>query len=146
MVGWPGCRAMSVCQFFFSSRRRHTRSKRDWSQTCALPILIQLNERLVLDVEGSDAESFAWMSPSWITQFFACLPSDRRPILYTSDRVWRLLGEPAFPGAVDVDLWLPRYSAGGLLEPVVPKPWRDAARAWTLWQHSEAATVPGVQG
>src|SRR5437868_9160411 len=26
--------------FFFSSRRRHTRSKRDWSQTCALPISI----------------------------------------------------------------------------------------------------------
>src|SRR5699024_12054994 len=24
--------------FFFSSRRRHTSSKRDWSQTCALPI------------------------------------------------------------------------------------------------------------
>src|SRR5256712_13928646 len=24
--------------FFFSSRRRHTRSDRDWSQTCALPI------------------------------------------------------------------------------------------------------------
>src|SRR5476649_2196432 len=25
--------------FFFSSRRRHTRSLCDWSQTCALPIL-----------------------------------------------------------------------------------------------------------
>src|SRR5699024_12087883 len=25
--------------FFFSSRRRHTRSKRDWSSECALPIL-----------------------------------------------------------------------------------------------------------
>src|SRR2546429_5984286 len=24
--------------FFFSSRRRHTRCSRDWSQTCALPI------------------------------------------------------------------------------------------------------------
>src|SRR6266536_5330895 len=24
--------------FFFSSRRRHTRSTRDWIQTCALPI------------------------------------------------------------------------------------------------------------
>src|SRR6266536_4541724 len=24
--------------FFFSSRRRHTRSTRDWVQTCALPI------------------------------------------------------------------------------------------------------------
>src|SRR5699024_120285 len=28
--------------FFFSSRRRHTRSKRDWSQTCALPIYSHL--------------------------------------------------------------------------------------------------------
>src|SRR5690606_40172631 len=26
--------------FFFSSRRRHTRFSRDWSQTCALPILL----------------------------------------------------------------------------------------------------------
>src|SRR5690606_40786150 len=25
--------------FFFSSRRRHTRFSRDWSSTCALPIL-----------------------------------------------------------------------------------------------------------
>src|SRR5437868_6570241 len=33
--------------FFFSSRRRHTRSKRDWSSTCALPIVertLQLHE------------------------------------------------------------------------------------------------------
>src|SRR5207248_4314174 len=28
----------NVAIFFFSSRRRHTRSKRDWSSTCALPI------------------------------------------------------------------------------------------------------------
>src|SRR5205809_5967553 len=27
-----------MCSFFFSSRRRHTRCSRDWSQTCALPI------------------------------------------------------------------------------------------------------------
>src|SRR5207247_5726424 len=27
-----------MCLFFFSSRRRHTRSTRDWSSTCALPI------------------------------------------------------------------------------------------------------------
>src|SRR5699024_11299028 len=29
----------TVWCFFFSSRRRHTRSKRDWSSECALPIL-----------------------------------------------------------------------------------------------------------
>src|SRR5207253_6694329 len=28
--------------FFFSSRRRHTRWPRDWSQTCALPICLEL--------------------------------------------------------------------------------------------------------
>src|SRR5699024_11276209 len=27
--------------FLFSSRRRHTRSKRDWSSTCALPISVR---------------------------------------------------------------------------------------------------------
>src|SRR5206468_6161428 len=41
--------------FFFSSRRRHTRSDRDWSSACALPILLvataaafALTERLKL--------------------------------------------------------------------------------------------------
>src|SRR5436305_13982398 len=29
---------MIIIYFFFSSRRRHTRSLRDWSSTCALPI------------------------------------------------------------------------------------------------------------
>src|SRR5699024_11219021 len=41
-----GCRTRPVLKrarvkyFFFSSRRRHTRSKRDWVQTCALPICL----------------------------------------------------------------------------------------------------------
>src|SRR2546429_6591636 len=35
----PGWFALSLLRFlFFSSRRRHTRCSRDWSQTCALPI------------------------------------------------------------------------------------------------------------
>src|SRR2546427_9231612 len=31
--------------FFFSSRRRHTRFDCDWSQTCALPILVTYVDR-----------------------------------------------------------------------------------------------------
>src|SRR5699024_11436432 len=31
--------------FFFSNRERHTRSKRDWIQTCALPISFELTEK-----------------------------------------------------------------------------------------------------
>src|SRR5438067_13324997 len=38
--------------FFFSSRRRHTRSKRDWIQTCALPI----SRRLLADQGPERAE------------------------------------------------------------------------------------------
>src|SRR5207248_5173577 len=33
-----------VCCFFFSSRRRHTRSYGDWSSTCALPIYLRLSD------------------------------------------------------------------------------------------------------
>src|SRR3990167_6576059 len=36
--------------FFFSSRRRHTRFDCDWSQTCALPILIASADELDADV------------------------------------------------------------------------------------------------
>src|SRR6185312_15198177 len=35
------------CDFFVSSRRRHTRSDRDWSSTCALPIFTSF--RLMMD-------------------------------------------------------------------------------------------------
>src|SRR5438067_3566338 len=40
------CFATKSSLFFFSSRRRHTRSKRDWSQTCALPICGGLEEQV----------------------------------------------------------------------------------------------------
>src|SRR5207249_7894386 len=35
-------RVLLLFIFFFSSRRRHTRSKRDWSSACALPIYREL--------------------------------------------------------------------------------------------------------
>src|SRR5687768_9088402 len=40
----------SSFSFFFSSRRRHTRCSRDWSQTCALPI--SMIDRSVADLYG----------------------------------------------------------------------------------------------
>src|SRR5437867_8934618 len=35
--------------FFFSSRRRHTRSYGDWVQTCALPISVNEGDVILLD-------------------------------------------------------------------------------------------------
>src|SRR3712207_9325527 len=41
--------------FFFSSRRRHTRYWRDWIQTCALPICVQVEPEGEADVEWDSA-------------------------------------------------------------------------------------------
>src|SRR5690606_40278830 len=41
-----------VTFFFFSSRRRHTRFSRDWSQTCALPISRLCQENQVVGVHS----------------------------------------------------------------------------------------------
>src|SRR5690554_7440780 len=40
-------RAYCCHNFFFSSRRRHTRCGRDWSQTCALPIFYRRTKDIV---------------------------------------------------------------------------------------------------
>src|SRR5260370_36152408 len=47
--------------FFFSSRRRHTRFKCDWSSTCALPIYIQQNVTTD-DKMAADAKDLLYVS------------------------------------------------------------------------------------
>src|SRR5438874_8696128 len=49
-----------VLFFFFSSRRRHTRSLRDWIQTCALPI----SEIIVKSLQRFDQQVIHW-KPNW---------------------------------------------------------------------------------
>jgi lysozyme len=99
------------------------------------------HERLALDLEVSvmphPPDTLAWLDA-----FFNVLDlaySDRRHIIYTSDRIWRSIGNPAWDR--DVDLWAPRY---GTEEPVLPKPW--AERGWTFWQDRDNFTCPGVEG
>src|SRR5690349_22117501 len=54
MLGGGRIMGISSCYvfFFFSSRRRHTRSLRDWSQTCALPIFMGIpGDPITFDVQ-----------------------------------------------------------------------------------------------
>lgn len=101
-------------------------------------------ERLALDLEVSVTER-PRDTLEWMNEFFEVVMGaygDRRPQLYTSERIWRSIGDPADWAFADhVDLWLPRY---GPAEPVVPAPWRDAG--WMFWQYSDHATCPGVEG
>jgi GH25 family lysozyme M1 (1,4-beta-N-acetylmuramidase) len=100
------------------------------------------NERLCLDLEDDKTGKPA-VDLTFATGFYGELLKDtsRRPQLYTSDRIWQQLGNPDWPLAAQVDLILPRY---GLIEPVVPKPWRALGKTWSFWQYSEQLAVPGI--
>src|SRR2546428_6321566 len=53
MIGWTSGWGEKIEFFFFSSRRRHTRSDRDGVQTCALPIsrLLHVGHQLLEVIE-----------------------------------------------------------------------------------------------
>jgi lysozyme len=108
---------------------------------------LEQNERVCLDFEEPSYGALsgaAIQGPAihWIDEFTQTLleqmPS-RRPFLYTSDRIWRAIGNPGWTLAAEVDLWLPRYSSK-MVEPAIPAPWN----AWTLWQWSDGVTPPSV--
>lgn len=101
--------------------------------------VLRSNERLCLDLEDAKTGK-PTVDLAWAAKFFATLLTDRRHMLYTSQRIWVQLGNPTTWGpAASLDLMVPRY---GPDEPRVPAPWP----AWAFWQNSEDAIVPGVNG
>lgn len=108
------------------------------------------NERLVLDVEP-DPNNDDWCpSLEWIGAFIRRLTfaaPDRRPLVYTSARVWHdFLGEQ-WPDAILTDLWAPRYKSGAK-EPALPVDMLDFPiwPKWTIWQDSRDWVCRGVSG
>ena len=109
---------------------------------------LQPNERLALDFEvmltATPAEELPWIE-KFITVLLEMYP-DRDPILYTSDRIWRMIGNPTWL-AGNTDLWVPRYNAA-MQEPTLPGPWGKAG--WSFWQWTDGGqtgpvyTCPGV--
>lgn len=105
------------------------------------------NERLALDFEVMTTEN-PEDGLAWIDLFMATLGKsypDRRHLVYTSKRVWRMIGDPAWSRGNEVDLWSPRYNAQGV-EPALPTPWAQAG--WTFWQWSDGDfpvnVTPGI--
>ena len=102
------------------------------------------NERLCLDLEddktGKPAVDLIWAS-KFYGRLLGGACSDRRPLIYTSRRVWLQLGNPTWDLASEIDLWAPRY---GPDEPELPVPWKSYG--WRFWQYSEDELVPGIDG
>ena len=105
-------------------------------------------ERLCLDFEepsfcGLMGQSLKDKALPWLDLFFSTLLSGacaaKRPFLYTSQRIWQTIGNPAWTLADEIDLWLPRYSAS-MFPPLVPTPWT----VWKLWQCSDGTIPPSV--
>ncbi len=94
------------------------------------------NERLALDIEGGGPTENPREAIGWIDTFFKTVheATGRYPILYTSARIWRMLGNPSWDLAPKVDLWLPRWASGDK-EPVLPGPWATIPLEVTAWAH-----------
>lgn len=96
------------------------------------------NERLALDIEGDGPTENYKDAIGWIDLFFKTIHTEtgKFPILYTSARVWRMLGNPSWELAPKVDLWLPRW-ASGHKEPVLPGPWSTIPTDVEVWSHGK---------
>lgn len=109
---------------------------------------LQSNERLALDFEVMTT-AMPEDGLTWIQLFCKTLKAaypDRRPIIYTSKRIWRMIGDPVAPVmTAEVDLWVPRYNSQAI-EPELPTPWKT--KGWTFWQWSDGdfpvSVTPGV--
>jgi lysozyme len=98
------------------------------------------NERLCLDLEDDKTGNPA-VTLAWAETFYAALPTDRRHMLYTSNRIWLQLGNPEWPRAASLSLMDPRYGSN---EPEVPRPWKDAGLTWDFWQFSQDFVATGI--
>lgn len=109
-----------------------------------------VRERLCLDLEVSPEERYPM---AWVRDFFQWLWDDRSsmktPFIYTSKRIWRMLGDQPHYYGRDIALWAPRYNSAGN-EPALPSAWQT--QGWTIWQWTDGGdTGPehltlGVQG
>jgi lysozyme len=108
------------------------------------------NERLVIDVEW-DRDTDWCPDVTWVDAFVHELlgrVGDRRPLVYTSPRVWAdYLHGDFWSRAIATDLWIPRYGSGDH-EPAMPsdKGGFPLWPKWTIWQDSESFVCPGVDG
>jgi GH25 family lysozyme M1 (1,4-beta-N-acetylmuramidase) len=112
-------------------------------------------ERLCCDFEGVsyrnvEAEVMRMHGLQYLEVFYARLESlgvlsGTRPLIYTSDQHWQAIGDPSWPRAAGIDLWVPRYAPDPKPPEKQPSPWSD----WQVLQYTDGNAgvhrdVPGI--
>jgi GH25 family lysozyme M1 (1,4-beta-N-acetylmuramidase) len=105
---------------------------------------LQKNERVALDLEEGGPTEGGAGAIDWLTEFFETVHGHigQYPLLYTSARIWRMMGNPDWALAPKVDLWLPRWNLTH--QPALPKPWAtipDKVQAWAHGMYVDADVV-----
>lgn len=111
------------------------------------------NERLCCDFEEKsysnvEAQALLFHGLAWLEDFFARLDElmpNMRPLIYTSARHWRAIGDQMWPRAARMDLWVPRYNDSATPPDELPRPWSD----WSVFQFTDGNAgphrdVPGI--
>lgn len=117
---------------------------------------LQPRERLCCDFEGKSYSSVPLpqmraFGLRYLDAFYTRLESlgvlaGSRPLIYTSDQHWQVIGNPAWPRADGMDLWVPRYHLPDPAAPTqLPSPWAT----WQVLQYTDGdqgihQEVPGV--
>ena len=98
------------------------------------------NERLCVDLEHRDAAGKLDVTLDQVETFMAALPTDRRPLLYTSTGIWGELGNPVWPESehrgslaqeIRVGSWCGSSSLGSLDLLAAVERWYER---WCSWQ------------
>jgi GH25 family lysozyme M1 (1,4-beta-N-acetylmuramidase) len=101
-------------------------------------------ERLCCDFEGVsyrnvDLGLMRLHGLQFLEAFYARLDSlgilaGTRPLIYTSDQHWKVIGDPAWQRAAGMDLWVPRYHLPDPAAPSkLPSPWAT----WQILQYTD---------
>src|SRR5207249_348113 len=114
-------RCFRAAWFFFSSRRRHTRSKRDGVQTCALPIFAELINHYI---KASHAPA-AWKWVMGLTASHAAMAAPMQAATEISLGILLVIGLLTRPaGCVAflflASLWVSEWGTSWIWELLVP--------------------------
>ena len=89
--------------------------------------------------ESYTPEAIVEIAKSWLETVEKA--TGRRPIIYTNKSWWDARIGTVGAGLSRYPLWIANYDAEGKAGPPVPDGF-----VWALWQYSEKASVPGIEG
>ena len=136
-TNWPGMKAAGLLRgaYHFFEPADDAVAQAQFFLRTVQPTAGDLPPALDVETLGTSAAALWDGVEAWLQTVAAA--TGVQPFLYLDPSFATQNGAPST--LATYPLWLAQY---GVDQPTVPSDWT----AWTLWQHSESGTVPGITG